>query len=214
MRYELAIAIFASVLVHVFLIINLAFPVKTNLSQQDVDLDLKKPNLSANVLQVRFSTLVRLELLRLETNPEATKYADESADINELAKNRPATQLEVSKLVLTLPLSHATENTDASGNKTPLNQYLKPGDVDIKAIPLHGIEPPKQTGNSKLLVAYQLRIFVDKNGNVNQVVNLDRSNSAQIYYLEIVGQVKNLLFIPAKKNGVAVDSYVEVSLEF
>jgi hypothetical protein len=78
---------------------------------------------------------------------------------------------------------------------------------------LHGIEPPRQSSNSKLLVVYQLRIFIDKSGNVNQVVNLDRNNSEPLFYSEIVNQVKKLMFIPAKKNGVAVDSYVEVVLE-
>jgi hypothetical protein len=211
MRYELAIAIFTSVLVHVFLIANLTFPINTNLSKQDID--LRKPNLSAGVLQVRFSSLVRPKLLRLQTRPEATKDTDDSVDVNVLSKNRLTNQTETSKTVLTLPLSNAIENTDASGNGNPLNQYLKPSDVDIRAIPLHGIEPPRQSSNSKLLVVYQLRIFIDKSGNVNQVVNLDRNNSEPLFYSEIVNQVKKLMFIPAKKNGVAVDSYVEVVLE-
>lgn len=213
MRYELVIAIFASVLLHIFLIANLTFPINTNPSKQDIDIALRKPHLSAGVLQVRFSSLVQPELLRLQTRPEAIKGTDDSVEVNVLSKNRLTTQIETSKIVLTLPLSHATENTDASGNENPLNQYLKPSDVDIRAIPLHGIELPRQASNIKLLVVYQLRIFVDKSGNVNQVVNLDRNNSEPLFYSEIVNQVKKLMFIPAKKNGVAVDSYVDVALE-
>lgn len=219
MRYKLPIAVLVSVLVHVFLIVNLTFTINTNLTKQYIGTVLARPNLSANVLQVGFLILSQPKLLRLERELAITEYAkpfensNKSDEINALAKNRHEIQIESLKKEFGLPLIKVTQNVPSSGNDNPLNHYLKPSDVDITAIPVHGIEPPTPTSINKLLVVYQLRIFINKNGSVDQVVNLDRSTTEQLFYAEIEAQVKKLVFIPARKNGAEVDSYIEIALE-
>ncbi|MDP2229725.1 hypothetical protein [Methylotenera sp.] len=201
------------------MIANLTLPINTNLNKQYIDTELAKPNLSANVFQVGFLILSQPKLLRLERELAITEYAkplensNKSDDINLLAKNRHDIQIEPMKKELGLPLITLTKNTLSSGNEDLLSRYLKPSDVDITAIPLHGIEPPMPTSINKLLVVYQLRIFINKNGNVDQVVNLDRGNTEPLFYAEIEAQVKKLEFIPARKKGVEVDSYIEIALE-
>lgn len=201
MRYKLPIAVLVSALVHVFLIANLTFPINTDFTKQYIDTALAKPNLSVNVLQVGFLILSQPKLLRLEralaTHTESV--GNKSDNINVLAKIKHKTQIELLKKEFGLPLIKMTQNQLGSGNDNPLNHYLKPSDVDITAIPVHGIEPPIPTSINKLLAVYRLRIFINKNGSVDQIVNLDIGNSEQIFYAEIEARVKKLVFIPAKK---------------
>ena len=214
MPYKLPIAILVSVLVHILLIANLKFPINTDLSKQDVDIELREPNLGAIVLQVGFLNLASPERELVTTGYVNTlEYSKKSGDINTLPNNRHIVRKESSKIDIGLSTMSMTQNAPFSGNKNLQVQYLKSNNVDIRAIPVHGIELPTPTGSSKLLLVYQLRVFINKNGNVEQVVNLDKNNTKQLFYAEIEAQVKKLIFIPAKKNGVEVNSYIDIALE-
>ncbi|MDO9051623.1 MAG: hypothetical protein Q8N02_07735 [Methylotenera sp.] len=220
MRYKLPIAVLVSVLIHVFLIANLNLAINTNFTKQNIDTELAKPSLRKNnVLQVGFLILSPPKLLRLERELALTEHsqylenANNNDDINASAKISHENQIKPLKKKLELPVIKVAQNQLGSSNDSLLNHYLKPSDVDITAIPVYGIEPPIQTSTNKLLVVYQLRIFIDKNGSVDEIVNLDISNSEQIFYAEIEARVKKLVFIPAKKNGVEVNSYIDIALE-
>ncbi|MDO9281180.1 MAG: hypothetical protein Q7T88_02215 [Methylotenera sp.] len=219
MRYKLPIAVLVSVLAHLFLIANLNLATNTNFTKQNIDTELAKPSLSTNVLQVGFLIFSQPKLLRLERelalteHPQYLENANKNDDINASAKISHENQIKPLKKKLELPVIKVAQNQLGSSNDSLLNHYLKPSDVDITAIPVYGIEPPIQTSTNKLLVVYQLRIFIDKNGSVDEIVNLDIGNSEQIFYAEIEARVKKLVFIPAKKNGVEVNSYIDIALE-
>lgn len=211
MHQKLAVAILVSVLAHIFLIANLSFPLNSSLSEHNIDIDLIKPNMRAKVLQVGFSILDRPKLLRLERELTTVEYTNkiERTNNNTISINKPRTQ----EVLLKMSLPTLTQDSENSSNQYSINRYLKPSDVDIRAIPLHGISPPTPVSPNKLLVTYQFRVFINKSGIVDQVVNLDSNNTEQLFYSEIEAQVKKMVFIPAKKNGVEVDSYIEIALE-
>ena len=62
-------------------------------------------------------------------------------------------------------------------------------------------------------MVYKVRVFINKNGFVDQVVNLNQDDPEQIFYTNIEEQIKKLTFIPAKKNSTEVDSYIDIALE-
>lgn len=194
MRYGLIVAMLLSVLVHVLLIAGLTFSINANLGKSDSAIKSTKPNLNANTLQVGFIHLSAPESLVLEKK-----------------LNMPADKHSGAGINAVLESEHKVQKTAPSDR---LSAYLKPSDVDMRAIPMHGITPPIQVGVGQLLEVYRLRVFVNKRGNVERVINLDNSTSKQLFYADIERQVKELLFIPAKKEGLAVDSYIDIALEF
>lgn len=212
MRDKLLTALVVSALVHVILIVNLKF-INSNFSESNINAELNIPNLSTSVLQVGF-----LALGKTTTLPAQNKLELVGQD---KSKKYEYSQFEHNKKVLleheiteqALPLNNAPENITNTSAKFANKQYYKPSEVDISAIPMHGIELPRTTSAIKLLEIYKLRVFINRNGTVDHVVNLNKDVVSQLFYTQVEEQVKNLTFIPAKKNGVEIDSYIDIALE-
>jgi hypothetical protein len=212
MSSKLFIALFASLLVHAIIIFNLTFLNNTDVFTRNFEHELNTPNLSAPVLQVGFLVLSKPKDLPVENKQSPIALSERSDNVYALVGNNHKVQVKPQEPHQGLPLTENAKNT--SNSKITQQQYFKPSEVDIRAIPVHGIEPPIPTTVNKLLVAYTLRVFINKNGYVDQVVNLSKDNVEQIFYSNIEEQIKKLTFIPAKKNGVEVDSYIEIALEW
>lgn len=194
MRYTLVVSLLVSILVHFCLILSLKPNANLDLSKES---KLHQPNLNTIVLQVGFSALEAPEPEGLAVSPKVIEQGiDKKIDENKLSKS----ELE-------------NKATGATGNQSSLNRYLKPSDVDITAIPFGAIAIPSKSRINGLVERYQLRVFVDRNGVVSSVVSLDKLTAEQLFYSEIETQVKKMLFMPAKKNGVVVDSFIDIALE-
>jgi hypothetical protein len=212
MSSKLFIALLASLLVHAILIFNLTFLNNTDVFNRNFKDELTTPNLSDPVLQVGFLVLSKPKYLAIENKQSPIELSKSGDNIYTLIENNHKVQVKPQEPDQGLALTENAKNT--SNSKIAQQQYFKPSEVDIRAIPVHGIEPPIPTTVNKLLVAYNLRVFINKNGYVDQVVNLSEDNTEQINYSNIEEQIKKLTFIPAKKNGVEVDSYIEIALEW
>jgi hypothetical protein len=213
MRYKLLIAIFASLLVHAILIFNLTFFNSTNVLKRNFfEGELTTPNLSVPVLQVGFLVLSKPKNLSMENKKTPIAFSENSGKIYAVVENSHKVQMKPQESNQGLPLTPTDKNISNS-NVTQL-QYFKPNEVDISAIPVRGIEPPIPITVNKLLAVYKMRVFINKNGSVDQVLNLNQDDTEQIFYSNIEEQIKKLTFIPAKKNGIEVDSYIEIALEF
>lgn len=208
MSYKLFIALFASLLVHVILIFNLTLFNNTGVSTESFKGELTTPNLNVPILQVGFLVLSEPKDEPLEIKPSPIELGTNS---NPLIEHIYKTQIKSQELNPNLPLT--VSNNNNSHSKITQQQYFKPSEVEIRAIPVHGIAPPIPTTVNKLLVVYKIRVFINKNGFVDQVVNLNKDNTEQIFYSNIEEQIKKLEFIPAKKNGIEVDSYIDIALE-
>lgn len=111
-------------------------------------------------------------------------------------------------------LNFLSKSTQSDLNDTledGLKQYFKVSEVDISAIPMHGIESPINA--AAIFEVYKFRVFINKSGGVDKIVNLNETEMPQLFYLEVEDQLKALTFIPAKKNGAEVDSYIDIALE-
>jgi len=155
----------------------------------DLDLDnesrLYEPNLNAGVLQVRFFKLKAINATCINEDSHRQLHPNKQGEIGR------ASQKKLEQYA----------------------NYLKPSEVDITAIPLHELAIRNELKIDSTIITYHLRIFVDKNGEVNQVINWDDKTTTLASYAEVANQVKRMIFIPAKKNGVVVDSFIDIALE-
>ncbi|MDI1298851.1 hypothetical protein [Methylotenera sp.] len=212
MNDKILTALVVSALMHVALVLNLKF-INCNLSKYNIKAELTAPNLSTDVLQVGFLVLSQPKPQSIQNELELTGHDRNKEETHAQFERSQEVQLEPEIIEHGLPLNNATVNTSNSGDKLTNKQYYKSSEVDMSAIPIHGIEQPTMLSGSKLLEVYQLRVFISKNGIVDRVVNLNKDRDSQLFYSQVEEQVKNLTFIPAKKNGVAVDSYIDITLE-
>lgn len=212
MSDRLLTALVVSALAHVILIVNLTF-INSNFFESNIETELTTSNLSTSVLQVGFSVLSKPKPLSIQNKLEPMDQGENKEDRFAQFGTSRKVQLEPKIRELGLPVNEVTTNISKSGTELKNRQYYKSSEVDMSAIPIHGIEPPTTTSESKLLEVYQLRVFINKNGIVDQVVNLNANSAPQLFYSQVEVQVKNLSFIPAKKNGVEVDSYIDIALE-
>jgi hypothetical protein len=211
MSGKLLIAIFASLLIHAILVFNLTLFNNADVYTENFEGELTASNLNVPVLQVGFLVLPKPKDLPLEKKPSSIELIKNSDKIYAIIENNHKFQTKPQELDSGLSLTELDKNT--SSTKFPQQQYFKPSEVDIRAIPVHGIEPPIPTTVNKLLVVYKVRVFINKNGFVDQVVNLNEDDPEQIFYTNIEEQIKKLTFIPAKKNSTEVDSYIDIALE-
>lgn len=201
MRY----ALFISIFVHLLLIFNI-----------DLDSDkqhkLSQSNLSARLVQVRLSNL---ELFQ-QGNSQANTIDSKKFSNGDIQKTSPYEKSEAKPIRQTQQtevISHLFSTANKGNDENLYAAYLKPDDVDIVAMPLRELEISNNQRVNPIIFTYHLRIYIDKNGEVEHLVNLDNSTAKLASYAEVASQIKKMTFIPAKKNGVVVDSYIDISLE-
>ncbi len=212
MNNKLFTALFFSALAHVILIVGLTF-INSNFFESNIEAELTRPNWSRHILQVGVLVLSKPKPLTIQNKLEPIVQGEN--------KERTFAQLETSQKMQSepevtaagLPITEVATNTSNAGAKLTDKHYYKPSEVDMGAIPMHGIELSTMTSESKLLEVYQLRVFINKSGIVDLIVDLNADSVPQLFYSQVEMQVKKLTFIPAKKNGVEVDSYIDVALE-
>ena len=210
MSLRLLIALCVSGLLHAILVFNLTSFNRTNGIELHSSKSSDLTSLNTPVLQVGFLVLSqRKKLPNSEDIAPVEKQFPSTPSKNSSENTYKLTQNNHSDDV-----SHIQPNNITSIAIVSHASYLKPSDVDISAIPLQGIKPPAITFVNTLPKTYKVRIFINKNGAVDQVLNLSESDTTQTGYTDIEEQVRKLTFIPAKKVGDAVDSYIDIALEF
>ena len=207
----LPITLLISLLVHL-LIVSVNF---NHLFKIETVAGANKVNLKHQVFEVGFIDKTQLKQNHLKT------LIPESDNRAQLQENSPVSnKYGVGKLAPEHPQYEDVAQQDSANLiekldvESMLGTFLKPADVDTKAAPLKAVEIPIRLGESRLLASLSFRVYVDKFGDTQKVVSLDENAASQIFYDEIHTQLLQIKFIPAKKLGQEVDSYLDVIFEF
>jgi hypothetical protein len=209
-------AFFVSILAHLILI--------SSLSELNVNADksyVKYVDSSdfSSVLKVRINSVkkVRVERFGLEkVGPETSELDPDPKNVlNAHGKDVTAVTEKRQLGIDQLPLlnSGMVEVVNIHDENVILDSYFKSTDVDMSVIPLHELRLDNKLPISSVDATWYLRIFVDQYGIVKEVLSLEAMQLELSDYSEVVARVEHMQFIPAKKNGVAVKSYIDVALE-
>ena len=212
MRYKLFVSLLVSILLHAILILNLNFSI-SNHYKAGVKSESSTNNLNTSVLKVGFLVLVQPKQLYEKSKSEQRKTEENAHVEPEQFVNSQKIQVESQDSELGIVSDNFVANNPEAGDDINNVKYFKSNEVDIDAIPLHGIESNVSSNTNKLLEVYKLRIYINRYGGVDRVINLNTDMTTRLFYSEVEMQVKSLTFIPAKKNGVEVDSFIDIFLE-
>lgn len=118
-----------------------------------------------------------------------------------------------------LPLVLSSSANDKSdqlqiNNDMPLNQYYSTKDTDRKALPVGNIDTAMLQGEVIDNFPLQFRIYIDYKGKVKSIEQLAVLEQDKPLANKLEHLLYDLTFIPAKKNGVEVNSYQDVEFSF
>lgn len=99
-------------------------------------------------------------------------------------------------------------------NDVPLNQYYSSKDTDRKALPVGNIDTAMLQGEVIDNFPLQFRIYIDDKGKVKSIEQLAVLEQDKPLANKLERLLYDLTFIPAKKNGVEVNSYQDVEFSF
>lgn len=112
--------------------------------------------------------------------------------------------------------SNTRDNTEQSqtSNDVPLNQYYPSKNTDRKALPVGNIDTAMLQGEIIDNFPLQFRIYIDDKGKVKSIEQLAVLEQDKALANKLERLLYDLTFIPAKKNGVEVNSYLDIEFSF
>lgn len=122
-------------------------------------------------------------------------------------------QSEAPAKSLAKTLGNKTQNNQTS-QSAPLADYLSEQDVEIKALPVSNIDHSKLTDVFISGLPIKMRLYINSEGRVMKVEKLavlEQDHELQVALEKILPE---MTFIPAKKNGLAVNSYQDIAFSF
>lgn len=138
-----------------------------------------------------------------------------------IAKANPISEQSVLWVTFKQPLETVSSSniergplSDQSIPLNPFSDYLSEQDVEIKALPSSNIDHTELNDIFVSGLPIKIRIYISGEGRVVKIDRLD--TLAQDFQLQEALE-KILLamsFLPAQKNGMAVNSYQEVAFSF
>lgn len=120
--------------------------------------------------------------------------------------------------LVNLPTMLASNTLDkidqAQTSDVPLNQYYSSKAIDRKALPIGNIDTAQLQGEIVDNFPLQFRIYIDDKGKVKSIEQLAVLEQDQALANKLERLLYDLTFIPAKKNGVEVNSYQDIEFSF
>lgn len=110
--------------------------------------------------------------------------------------------------------SHDDSAQSQTSNDEPLNQYYSGKNTDRKALPIGNIDTAMLQGEIIDNFPLQFRIYIDDKGKVKSIEQLAVLEQDKALANKLERLLYDLTFIPAKKNGVEVNSYQDVEFSF
>jgi hypothetical protein len=111
--------------------------------------------------------------------------------------------------------SNMLDGTDQpQTSDVPLNQYYSSKATDRKALPIGNIDIAQLQGEIVDNFPLQFRIYIDDKGKVKSIEQLAVLEQDQALANKLERLLYELTFIPAKKNGIEVNSYQDIEFSF
>jgi hypothetical protein len=124
-------------------------------------------------------------------------------------------RLEALANLPTMVASNTLDRTDQpQTSDVPLNQYYSSTATDRKALPIGNIDIAQLQGEIVDNFPLQLRIYIDDKGKVKSIERLAVLEQDQALANKLERLLYDLTFIPAKKNGLEVNSYQDIEFSF
>jgi hypothetical protein len=165
-------------------------------------------------LKLSQSSGLHVHLLSAHENSHA--LTNVSQDTQSLYSEAMQHRLEA---LANLPQILASNSRDDSAqsqtsNDVPLNQYYSSKNTDRKALPIGNIDTAMLQGEVIDNFPLQFRIYIDDKGKVKSIEQLAVLEQDRALANKLERLLYDLTFIPAKKNGVEVNSYQDVEFSF
>lgn len=106
------------------------------------------------------------------------------------------------------------QSNQAIKQSDPLTDYLSEQDVEIKALPSNNIDHTKLNDVFISGLPIKMRLYINSEGRVVKIDRLDAL--AQDFQLQeaLEKTLLEMSFLPAKKNGIVVNSYQDIAFSF
>ncbi len=118
------------------------------------------------------------------------------------------------------PNSKPQSNTSTiQPSKTPTNSglladYLSEHEVEIKALPTSNIDQTKLNDVLISGLSIPMRLYINREGNIIKIDKLAVLPQDRPLQEALSKALLEISFFPAKKNGIAVNSYQEIAFSF
>ncbi|HEY3299767.1 MAG TPA: hypothetical protein VGJ90_03255 [Methylophilaceae bacterium] len=157
---------------------------------------------------------LQVHLLSAHENSSALTHINQEAQSLYAEAMQP--RLEALANLPQMLASNSRDNTEPlqTNNDAPLNQYYSSKDTDRKALPVGNIDTAMLQGEMIDNFPLQFRIYIDDKGKVKSIEQLAVLEQDKALANKLERLLYDLTFIPAKKNGVEVNSYQDIEFSF
>lgn len=111
-----------------------------------------------------------------------------------------------------MPAQNANEQSYEipPSDEVPLNQYYSSKYIDRKALPLGNVDVSQLQGEIINTFPMQFRVYIDDKGKVKRIEQLAVLEQDKAMADKLAQLLYDVTFIPAKKNGVEVNSFQDI----
>ena len=206
-----------SVLLHAVMIANinlrLQITPKMQLNTTVVRVEIVKKALLPIVgLKQKVEKAVKNKSAHLETKVEVIKRT-----INNQTVNNPT--VEASKALKPPPITLALEidsevNKDLEAEAVSVDDYLSADEIDRKALPQTSLSESDSVGRFSSGLPIKLRLYINLFGRLVKIERIKVLDQDDFFASQLEEQLYGITFLPARRNGVDVDSYQEIEFSF
>jgi hypothetical protein len=141
--------------------------------------------------------------------------------------NSPATSAQAPKQQTALLVSIKSDIRKAATSKSsiklqnktavqnnPFTDYLSEQEVEMKALPKNNIDETKLEGVFISGLPIKMRLYIDSEGRLVKIDSAQALEQDHALRKKLEQLLQDLAFLPAKKNGVSVNSYQDIAFSF
>ena len=208
--------VIASLLVHIVIIAN------TNLRFKIIpEMQLKATVMSVQLVKQALLPIVGVKqkadkLVSIKAI-EVTKTETVIKSFN----NQPVDTVVVIKKAILLPLPPAFDaevdnqaEADLQAVTVNFDEYLSTDEIDRKAMPQASISESDIVSKFSSGLPIKLRLYINLLGQLVKIERINVFDQDDFFASQLEQQLYNIVFLPARRNGVDVDSYQEIEFTF
>ena len=135
--------------------------------------------------------------------------------------NQPVDTVVVIKKVILLPLPPAFDaeadnqaEADLQAETVNFDEYLSTDEIDRKAMPQASISESDIVSKFSSGLPIKLRLYINLLGQLVKIERINVFDQDDFFASQLEQQLYNIVFLPARRNGVDVDSYQEIEFTF
>lgn len=134
-----------------------------------------------------------------------------------IKKNQPPLLVSLKQASAEIPAKKVgpkPQSNQAPKQAEPLADYLSEQEVEMKALPSNNIDHTKLNGVFFSGLPIKMRLYINGEGRVVKIDRLDALAQDQQLQEALEKILLEMSFLPAKKNGVSVNSYQDIAFSF